>query len=79
MHSKGTFFIKAITPQLSFKLTLNINIMDSESLSTKTIIKNETQRLNLNAAQIPVALPVLALFPRACNSCFSEVYKYTQY
>ena len=31
------------------------------------IIKNETQRLNLNAAQIWVAFPVLVLFLRICS------------
>ena len=47
-----------------------------------TIINNETQRLNLNAAQICVAFPVLVLFPRACSSCqiyYSAVYKFAQY
>ena len=47
-----------------------------------TIIKNETQRLILNAAQICVEFRVLVLFPRACSSCpicFSAMYKYAQY
>ena len=46
------------------------------------IIKNGTQKLNLNAAQIRVAFPVLVQFPRACSSChicFSAMYKYAQY
>ena len=33
------------------------------------IIKNETQRLYLNALQIWVAFLVLSLFPRDCRSC----------
>ena len=56
--------------------------MNRESQSIMTIIKNETQRLNLNAAQIWVAFPVLVVFSRACSSChicFSAVYKYAQY
>ena len=46
-----------------------------------TIIKNETQKLNLNATQIST-FPVLVMFPRACSSChirFSAMCKYVHY
>ena len=59
-----------------------INIMNRESLSIMTIIKNDAQRLNLHAAHISVRFPVLVLFFRACGSChicFSAMYKYAQY
>ena len=39
-----------------------------------TIIKNETQRLNLNAAQIWVAFPVLVLVPRTYSGGLAVIF-----